>query len=185
MRLRSNVEHYDGSVVTMAITAPGKDVLVDDEAMHRWNSTAAVRWRALHRAAAQAARRRHGRFRVLAWTWEYQRRGALHKHVVLGADTARELAAAHTYVAELDRLRHRHGFGFVDRGRKRRGQGRALEVIPPARAGRYLAKYLSPLGKDSKPTLSETVVREDVPPLVVFVSRSLTSETGMTMRYLQ
>jgi hypothetical protein len=82
-------------------------------------------------------------------------------------------------------MRGQHGFGFVDRGRKRRGEGRCLEVIPAQRASRYVAKYLSPLDGDGKPTLSETVTRPDVPPLVAYVSRSLTGETGMTMRYLR
>jgi hypothetical protein len=184
VRLLSNVEHYGGDVVLVTITAPGRDVLVDDVAMMRWNSTASGRWRRLHRRAAEIARRRHGRLSLLAWTWEYQRRGALHKHLVIGVSSARELAAAHTYVQALHELRGRHGFGFVDRGRRTGGR-RALEVVPARRAARYVAKYLSPLSADGKPTLSETVVRPDVPPLVVYVSRSLTSQTGMTMRYLR
>jgi hypothetical protein len=168
----------------VTITAPGRDVLPDETAMRRWNVTAPRRWRALHRAAAQIARRKHGRFSLLTWTWEYQRRGALHKHLVIGTQTARELAAAHTYVAALAQLRTAYGFGFVDRGRKV-GTRRVLEVIPAQRAARYVAKYLSPLDAAGKPTLSETVTRPDVPPLVAYVSRTLTAETGVTMRYLR
>jgi hypothetical protein len=48
-----------------------------------------------------------------------------------------------------------------------------------------VAKYLSPLDAAGKPTLSETVTRPDVPPLVAYVSRTLTAETGVTMRYLR
>jgi hypothetical protein len=121
---------------------------------------------------------------MLAWTWEYQRRGALHKHIVVGVNTARELAAAHTYAQALHELAAGAGFGFVDRGRRTGGR-RCLEVIPAQRAARYVAKYLSPLGDDHKPTLSATVVRADVPPHTAYVSRSLTGETGMTMRYLR
>jgi hypothetical protein len=121
---------------------------------------------------------------MLAWTWEYQRRGALHKHVVVGVGSARELAAAHTYAQALHELAGAHGFGFVDRGRRTGGR-RCLEVINSQRAARYVAKYLSPLGDDHKPTLSATVVRPDVPPHTAYVARSLTSETGMTMRYLR
>jgi len=153
--------------------------------MGRWNSSAAARWRRLHRAASQRTLRLTGRRpRLLAWTWEYQRRGALHKHVVLGVDTAVELAAAHVYVAELSRLARGERFGFVDRGRRVGGR-RVLEIIPAQRAARYVAKYLSPLDAGGKPTLSETVTRPDVPPLVAYVARSLTGETGMTMRYLR
>lgn len=185
MRLLANVEHYGGSVAIATITAPGRDVLPGPEEMHRWNSTAAHRWRRMHRAAAQETRRRCGRNpRLLVWTWEYQRRGALHKHAVLGVDTAVELAAAHVYVAALHRLAGQYGFGFVDRGRRTGGR-RCLEVIPARRAARYVAKYLSPLDSAGKPTLSETVTRPDVPPLVAYVARSLTSQTGMTMRYLR
>lgn len=167
----------------VTVTAPGRDRLPDGAAMEAWNRTAAERWRCLHRAASQRARRKHGRFALVAWTWEYQRRGALHKHVVVGVGSARELAAAHTYVQALHELRGAYDFGFVDRGRKVGGR-RMLEVVPPARAGRYVAKYLSPL-QDGKPTLSETVMRPDVPPLVAYVSRSMTSRTGVTMRFLR
>lgn len=167
----------------VTITAPGRDRLPDRAAMEAWNRTAPERWRAIHRAASQRARRRHGRFSLVAWSWEYQRRGALHKHVIVGVASARELAAAHTYVQALHELRQAHDFGFVDRGRKTGGR-RALEVIPPARAGRYVAKYLSPL-ENGKPTLSATVVQPDVPPLVAYVSRSLTTRTGVTMRFLR
>lgn len=175
-------------MVVIAVTAPGRDELPDANAMWAWNASAARRWTRLHRAAAQVARRDRGHtVRMLAWTWEYQRRGALHKHVVLGASTAAELAGAHAYVDALHRLRHNHGFGFVDRGRRSNGsQTRSLEVIPAQRASRYVAKYLSPLDRESrKPTLSDTVTRPDVPPLVAYVSPSLTSKTGMTMRYLR
>lgn len=148
-----------------------------------WNRSAPRRWRELHRAAAQIARRRHGRLSVLARCWEYQRRGVLHMHVVLGMGSACEMAAAHTYVQALDELRELHGFGYVDRGR-RRGGSRHLEVIEGVRAGRYLAKYLAPIA-GAKLTLSETVLRRDVPPLVVWISPKLTTRTGCTMRFLR
>jgi hypothetical protein len=105
---------------------------------------------------------------------------------VIGVATPRERAAAQTYVAELSALRERYGYGFIDRGRRRGGQhGRHLQVIPAGRAARYVAKYLSPLDADGKPTLSETVTRPDVPPHVTYVARTLTSATGITMRYLR
>lgn len=188
----ANVTAYGGSVALVTITAPGRDVLghdgdglVHDLAAWRWNGTAASRWREMHRAAAQIARRRHGVLSVLAWSWEYQRRGVLHKHVVVGVHTARELGAAHTYVQALHELRDRYGFGYVDRGRRHGGK-RSLEVVPPTRAARYLAKYLAPIDRETgKLVLSETVLRPDVPPLVVYVSRALTVRTNCTMRELR
>ena len=186
-RLLANVTAYNGPVALLAVTAPGKDVLPNQAAMWRWNTTAPARWRAMHRAAAQIARRRHGKLSVLAWTWEYQRRGALHKHPVLGMATPRERAAAHTYALALDQLRHVYGFGFIsDTSKSGAWRRKGLQEIAADRAGRYVAKYLSPLDRSTgKPTLSETVTRPDVPPLVAYVSRSLTMKTGVTMRYLR
>lgn len=184
VKLLANVSHYGGDVVLVTVTAPGSDRLPDRRAMVEWNLSAPERWRRLHSAARQAAIRLGHRVTVVSRTWEYQRRGALHVHVVVGVGTARELAGAHAYADQLARLRHLHGFGFVDRGRRVGGR-RALEVIPAERASRYVAKYLSPLGHDGKPTLSETVTRRDVPPHVVHVSRRLTCETGVTMRTLR
>lgn len=184
-RLLVNLAAYGGDVALVTITAPGSDRLGNERAMYDWNRTAPARWRSLHRAARQRAVRQHGKLSMPAWSWEYQRRGALHKHVIVGVHTARERAAAGTYVQALHELRHQYDFGFVDRGRRHAGT-RSLEVIPAERAGRYVAKYLSPLGADGKPTLSDTVTRRDVvPPLVVYVSRELTAVTGVTMRYLR
>lgn len=185
-----NVSAYGGDVVLVTITAPGKDALpwdgetVSRSAADEWNASAPGRWTSLHRAASQRARRKHGRFALVAETWEYQRRGVLHRHVILGVATAAELAAAHTYVQALDDLRESRGFGFVDRGKKRRGH-RSLEVVPAERAARYVAKYLSPLDAAGKPTVSDTVRRSDVPRQVVYVAHRLTAITGITMRYLR
>lgn len=184
-RILVNTEAYDGPVVLITITAPGSARLPDRRAMHRWNERAPEQWRSLWRAARQATARSCSTPTLLGWTWEYQRRGALHKHLVVGVKTAAELHAAHELAHQLARLRGRHDFGFVDRGRRVGSGRRMLEVIPAARAGRYLAKYLSPLDSAGKPTMSETVTREDVPPLVVYVSRALTSRTGCTMRSLR
>lgn len=185
-RLLVNVAHYGGNVALLTITGPGAAVLPDREAKIRWNGTAPARWRALHRAASQTARRRHGRLTVLAWTWEYQRRGVLHKHIVCGLDSAREQAAAHTYALELERLGGSYGFGFVsDSGRGPTWRRRGLQQIAAERASRYVAKYLSPLDSTGKPSMSETVTHVDVPPLVAYVSRALTLQTGCTMRFLR
>ena len=183
---------YGGDVALVTVTGPGRERLVhaDDglvraQDRYRWNRSAPRHWRELHRAASQIARRRHGgTFSLVAASWEYQRRGVLHRHVVLGVGTSRERAAAQTYAQALADLRLAHDFGYVDRGRSHGGR-RSLEVISAMRAGRYLAKYLSPLGADGKPTLGRTVMEPDVPPHVVHVSRLLTTRTGVTMRSLR
>ena len=77
-------------------------------------------------------------------------------------------------------------FGFVDRGRwdsKRRR--RCLREMTGKHAGRYVAKYPSSAGTTAAMQVSETVTHDDVPPLVVYVARSLTSVTGLTMRALR
>jgi hypothetical protein len=191
-KLLANISAYAGAVTIITITAPGADVLPWDESgrrvraadRYRWNRTAPKRWRALHRAASQIARRRCGKFSMLARVWQYQGRGVLHVHVVAGVETAREIAAANVYAQALVDLGPRHGFGFVDRGKSTNGV-RHLEVIPALRGARYVAKYLSPLSADGKPTLSETVTQPDVPPHVVYVSTKLTLQTGVTMRQLR
>jgi hypothetical protein len=183
-KLLANVEHYGGDVALVTATAPGSDRLPDRRAMVEWNLDAPGRWRRLHTAARSAAVRRGFRVTIVARTWEYQKRGALHVHVVVGTATAAEMAGAHEYAHQLARLRATHDFGFIDRGR-RTGTRRALEIVPAARAARYLAKYLSPLDRDGKPTLSETVLRRDVPPHVLHVQRELTQATGITMRSLR
>lgn len=192
MRVIQNTESYGGAVALVTITAPGDDRLPRDEhgqvgdlERREWNQSAPDRWRSLHRAAAMRSRRGGHRLSLLAWSWEYQRRGMLHKHLIVGVETAAELAGAHAYVAALHELRHRHDFGFVDRGRKRSaGGGRALEIVPALRAGRYVAKYLAKR-ENGVLTVSETVLAADVPPLVVYVSRALTAKTGITMRELR
>jgi hypothetical protein len=193
VRLLANINAYGGDVALITITAPGADVLpwADDSrctvvpaARYRWNRSAPDRWRTLHQRSAQHVRRRAGAFTVLAREWEYQRRGVLHMHVVVGMATPIERHRAHLYVQALDRRRELHGFGYVDRGKRGRDRKRTLEVVPAGHAAAYLAKYLAPSGAGKK-ALSETVREPDVPRLVVYVSRGLTGKTGVTMRNLR
>lgn len=186
-KLLVNVESYGGPVAMITATAPGRDQLPDMEATARWNSTAASRWRAWHRTArAQAERGTGTKPTMLAWSWEYQRRGALHKHVLLGMKSAPERRAAHAYALALEATGWIYGFGFVsDSGRGGGWRQRGLKSLPCETAGRYVAKYLTPLGDDGKPAISETARRPDVPPLVVYVAAALTAQTGCTMRWLR
>lgn len=187
VRIIANVEAYRGAVAMATITAPGKDVLGNSGAMRDWNNSAPERWSLMHQACRQAAIRATGTApTMLAWCWQYQERGALHKHAILGMETATERASAHAYLLAMDTLRHKYGFGFVSDTRKS-GKWRriGLESIAQIRAGRYLARYLVKPGAGGEPELTETVTRADVPPLVVYVSRKLTSRTGITMRTLR
>lgn len=194
-KLVVNIEAYGGPVGMVAITGPGADVLpwsdgsktkVEPRARWTWNRSAPRRWRELHRIASQKARRESGgNFALVAREWEYQRRGVLHMHVVVGMATPAERHAAYLYVAELTRLAGRHGFGYVDRGKYAHGQGRRIRMWEPLHAARYLAKYLAPIDGEGKLSLTETVTRQDVPAHITYVSRKLTQRTGVTMRHLR
>jgi hypothetical protein len=199
-KLLVNVQAFGGDVALVTITAPGAEVLpweksgerlVQRDAARHWNRTARTEWTRLHRKAAQRAgrhaKRGGGRWAIVAQSWEFQKRGVLHKHVIVPMATAADIAASHEYVRALDDMRHRHGFGFVDRGRRsgRGPWGRRLGVVPQQRAARYLAKYIAAVEQDGKLALSETVTHPEVPGHVVYVSRRLSARTGCTMRSLR
>jgi hypothetical protein len=187
-RLVANLESYSGPMVMGSLTAPGSDVLGSPAQQEAWNQAAPTHWRLLQAQVQQLVRRDCGEAaNVLCWVWEYQRRGALHKHFVLGVGTARERHAAMLYLRYMDQLRAGYGFGFMDRGRwcptTRR---RTLREMTGLHAGRYLAKYLAKRDRSTgRPMVSETVLHRDVPPLVVYVTRRLTAVTGVTMRSLR
>src|SRR4051794_21894437 len=111
-RLVGNLDSYAGPVWLCTITAPGKDRLAHDRdgnvtwaAAYLWNKSAPFHRRRLHHRAAQETRRATGRrASVLAWVWQYQQRGVLHVHIVLGVATAVERAAANAYVNFLGRF---------------------------------------------------------------------------------
>lgn len=141
-----------------------------------WNRRAPRAWKALHNVSAQHVRRRMpGRLKVLGLAWEYQARGLLHRHIVVGMKTPAERAAAHAYVVKLKELATAHGFGFVD--------GK-ITGRPARESAAYLSSYFI-AGSGHKAEIRETVRRRDVPPMVVYVSRELTMATGVTMRSLR
>jgi hypothetical protein len=134
-------------------------------------------------------------------TWEFQKRGVLHLHLVVGMETPTERLAALTYLAALDELKELYCFGFVDRGPKappahgewvhllkadrRGGRPRMPRVVERGRAANYLAKYVAGSKSDGTLALTETVRHRDVPGHVVYVGRHLTARTHCTMRSLR
>jgi hypothetical protein len=182
-KLLVNVDHYGGDVALVTVTAPGRDQLFDAYSTRAWNDDAPRRWTLLHRAARQRAVRRHGVLANLAGAWEEQQRGALHRHQVLGARTARERAAAHTYALALDELRHKYGFGFVDGGTKGpqwRKQG--LPTRPAGTGARYLAKYVAKLDDRGQAHVHGFA---ELPRQITWVTPRLSRSTGCTMRTLR
>jgi hypothetical protein len=117
--------------------------------------------------------------RIAALAWEKQKRGLAHVHGVLSASSPVELRWAKAYVEALRAMAQPKGFGFVDGwhtvGRK---------LWPGEQAGAYLSSYFV-RGRGGKAPITENVLAGDLPRLVVFVGRHLTSATGCTMRNLR
>src|SRR5215212_2107413 len=107
---RTQCKHGDG------VGCSGKlGCRVVKEVADRWNADCQARFSALHRAAAQIARRLHGPGPIVAArAWEEQARGVQHVHIVVPLSTPREKARAKSYLAALKELAPRHWFGFAD-----------------------------------------------------------------------
>jgi hypothetical protein len=73
----------------------------------------------------------------------------------------------------------RYGFGFVDGWHKIE-----RKFWPGVQAGAYLSRYFV-RGRGAKAPITETVLADDLPRVVVFVSRRLTTESNCTMRNLR
>lgn len=197
-KLFINFIAYSGDAGLITATAPGADALPWDTQQCRhgpeekcggpkgcrvrfadaraWNEAAPANWRALHNAASQYARRRFpGQLKILGMAWEYHQRGVLHRHVVVGLATPMQRHAARVYGQRLKHLSRSWGFGNIDT---------KISARPSRESAAYLSSYFIS-GNGGKASIRETVMRKDVPPLVVYVSRELTKLTGCTMRSLR
>lgn len=166
----------ESPVQAAALADLGLSGLSGHRSIRVWNASAGYEWSRLHRAAQQAVFRKSGRrARLLGYVWEQQGRGASHLHFLLGYTLAWECETARLYVRELDRLRQRYRFGFVDRKRnvKSAGQGAA-----------YLSDYLL-TGKGSKASVRESVASRELPHVPVYVAHDLIARTGVSMRSLR
>lgn len=187
-------------VTLVSITAPGADRLpwsddgrtVDEEEARAWNEAAPGQWSRLWARASRAARR-YAKRRGVAWclllkSWEYQKRGVLHLHLVLPYGCPVQREATRRCVAALDALRHEHEFGFVDRGQlAERGplrRVRRLRAVAAGRAAAYVAGYMASTGA-GKEGIAEVARKQGVPGAILYVSRTLTDESGVTMRTLR
>ena len=122
--MRVNFRAHPGAVVLVTITAPGEDRLpwdavhchhprggrcsgkrgcrVEQRAAREWSETLTWRWTKLRQAARLATIRACGEApAILNRTWEPQKRGVPHAHLVLGAGTPAQLEAAACFVAAL------------------------------------------------------------------------------------
>lgn len=177
----TNLLGYGGTVWLVTVTGPGHDVLPagDTAARDEWNRTAPARWSELHRRAQQASRRAGWAVNLLGYAWQLQKRGVLHVHLVLGANTHYEHAAARRYVDELRARTREHGFGFVD-AVDRDGKSGKSRMMEPHRAAGYLSRYLS----DSSQFM-EALSMRNRPSRLVWITPRLTRATLCTRRRLR
>jgi hypothetical protein len=111
--------------------------------------------------------------------WEKQKRGLAHLHGVISVESAEHVRWAEAYITALREMAPRYGFGFVDGWHK---VGR--KFWPGVQAAAYLSSYFAG-GRGRKMAITETVLAGDLPRLVVFVGRDLSSQSGCTMRSLR
>lgn len=188
--------------VMFSVTAPGADLYpfdprfcshspsnrcsgrigcrVDPVVAQAFNKAAGAWWSELHRVAKLRADRATGiKGKLLARVWEKQKRGLAHLHGVLDVSTPEKRVWARVYVTALGELAPSKGFGFVDGWHKiGRRSWRGVQ------AGAYLSTYFAGR-RGSKMAITENVLAGDLPRVVVFVGRDLTSQTGCTMRSLR
>jgi hypothetical protein len=200
-RLFTNLEQLQLSVM-FSVTAPGADLYPFDpcfcshspsercsgrlgcrvapEVAAAFNSIAGKWWSELHRAAKTRADRACGfKGKLAARVWEKQKRGLAHLHGVISVETPAHVQWAEAYITALREMAPRYGFGFVDGWHK---VGRRF--WPGVQAAAYLSSYFAG-GRGRKMMITENVLAGDLPRLVVFVGRELTSRSGCTMRALR
>jgi hypothetical protein len=102
-----------------------------------------------------------------------------HLHGVISVESPEHVRWAEAYINALREMAPRYGFGFVDGWHK---VGR--KFWPGVQAAAYLSSYFAG-GRGRKMAITENVLAGDLPRLVVFLSRDLTSRTGCTMRSLR
>jgi hypothetical protein len=176
-RVKANVAAFAGEVIMVTLTAPGA---LSEFDMWVWNQQMFDRWRQLREIAAKDARRRvkqqpNG---LLVVVPELQRRGALHLHLVFGAETFEQRRWAEAFVRCLRRNRLRYGFG-----QQMHAPLRGSSWSPARAAGEYVGKvgrYVAKAGG-----LRTMFENGELPPRAFYVSVRLTRSTGVTMRKLR
>lgn len=123
--------------------------------------------------------------RRVAAAWSQQKRGVWHVHEALPAETPIELVWSRTMVQYLDRVGPRHEWGYVDKNPLRRLGGSAARV--GVEAARAAAAYLASNAAGYLADNSSAQTERWIPGRRVrgYVSRRLTTQTGVTMRNLR
>jgi hypothetical protein len=150
-----------------------------------WNESASERYARMWKGASVEADRWLRRLgyrgqlpRRVANAWAPQQRGVWHVHEALPGGTAMEIQWSRLVVAYVDRHSRRYGWGNIDRNPLRRA------VAAAAQDGTQVARYLA---RNVAGYLVENVEGASLPgrALRSYVSRRLTSKTGVTIRNLR
>jgi hypothetical protein len=151
-----------------------------------WNATASERYARMWKAASIEADRWLRRLgyrdqlpRRVANAWAPQQRGVWHVDEALPAATPTELQWSRLVVAYIAHHSRRYGWGNIDRNPLRRATSR-IDRSTAALAARYLAR-------NAAGYLAESLEAASLPgrALRSYVSRRLTSRTGVTIRNLR
>jgi hypothetical protein len=138
-----------------------------------WNDQMWASWQKLHRRARERASRKVPgcTSKLLSKSPEWHQRGVFHLHVLYGASTAKDLHWMATYVVALKALATSEGFGDqLEVGRWGQAAG----------AGAYVAKYVSKVQG-----VKSAWEQGTLPARAFYVSPTLTSRTGVTIRMLK
>lgn len=194
-------EVLPGGAALITVTAPGMAYFGSLDAWgmtpmrvryDRWNKRARARWRQLHLYASRPMRawaKKNGvEWRVWFRAWEFQKRGALHLHLVLPYGTDEERRFTDLYVWNLWNAAAEYGFGYVLGGDRRHqpARGECPVVVPadgPA-AARYVCKYVASVGA-GKGSMVEVAQRTAQRGSVLYVSSTLTRASGVNMTKLR
>ena len=213
MLLQNLNDGYGGAVDMVTITAPGRESLPHVEggdgrpvvvagAAEAWNLAAPKQWSQMWALSKRLLVRRGFQAPLLlSYVIAYQRRGVIHYHLALAADTPGRKSSNRWFVdlmkgtfaavamfgaraGSLERktvsrrgLAAEWGFGFV-----------SLEAARYGSAGvaGYFCKYVAKEGASGRPEIQETVQRVEVGRRrVVYMSSKLTARTRCTMRNLR
>lgn len=194
-------ECLEGAVGLVTVTAPGRDRFswgpagsFDNPAEQRreWNRQVRRNWRRLHLKASRPVRelaRSNGIvWRLLYRSWEYQKRGLLHVHLVVPAHTDYHRACSELYLSRLWAYARSYDFGYVLGGDKRERPGwhrcPTLAIANAQEAARYVCKYVASIGhgKDSMATVAQRAAKRGS---VLYVGLDLLRESGVTMTTLK
>jgi hypothetical protein len=207
-KFQDNIAAYGGRVVLVAVTALGaneglpwdsdrceiqnshkhggnRGCRVVRDLAYEWNETASERYARMWKAASVEADRWLRRLgyrgpmpRRVANAWAPQQRGVWHVHEALPGATATELQWSLLVVEYIARNSRRYKWGNIDRNPLRRATGNT------ASDGTHAARYLA---RNAAGYLAANVDGASLPgrALRSYVSRRLTSKTGVTIRNLR